>query len=97
MTVVHPVPLVRPQLPARTTTALQRVTTAVARRALPVVAASAASLVATLAAERAMRQLALNLVERLGGSAGRRPDADDAFARTVVTEITVVERIRRRA
>ena len=96
MTLIHPVPLVRAQPPARPVTALQRATTAVARRALPLVAASAASLVATLAAERALREVALNLVERLGGMPVGRPSGDD-FARTVVTEITVVERIRRRA
>ena len=99
MTVVHPVPFTHPQPPTR----LERATTAVVRRALPVVAASAASLVATLAAERAMREVAMNLVERLGAMpAGARQSGGlargfEEVARTVVTETTIVERIRRRA
>ena len=99
MTVVHPVPFTRPQPPTR----LERVTTAVVRRALPLVAASAASLVATLAAERAMREVAMNLVERLGAMpASERairglPRGFEEVARTVVTETTIVERILRRA
>lgn len=99
MTVIHPVPFARPGHPAVTApqTALQRATTAIVRRTLPVVAASAASLVATLAAERAVRQVALNLIERVGGMPVDGGRHNDDFARTVVTEITVVERIRRRA
>ena len=95
MTVIHPVPFTRPEPPTR----LERVTTAVAQRALPVVAASAASLVTTLAAERAMREVAMNLLERLGAMPeGRRLSRGfEEVARTVVTETTIVERIRRRA
>ena len=98
MTVLQPVPLPRPlpSAPVR----VDRLRAAVVRRALPVLAGSAGALIATLAAERALRQVALGAVARLGGpTAMRRATGAVAggVARTVVTEITVVERIRRRA
>ncbi|MFA7249176.1 MAG: hypothetical protein WC273_06025 [Dehalococcoidia bacterium] len=91
MTVLHPVP-VRPALPA---TRVERARNAVVRRALPVIAGSAAALVATLAAERAVREIALGAAEHLGAMSNRR--GPEAVIRTVVTEVTVIERIRRRA
>lgn len=90
MTVLHPV-----RVPAAPLTRVEQVRAAVVRRALPIVAASAAALVTTLAAERAMREIAMSAAEHLGATAGRN-DATDII-RTVFTEVTVVERIRRRA
>ena len=91
MTVLHPV-RIEPAFPV---TRARRVRDAVARRALPVLAASAGALVATLAAERALREVAMSAAEHLGATpiAARGPEA---IIRTVVTEVTVVERIRRR-
>lgn len=91
MTVVHPIPLPRPLPPTR----VERLGAAVARRALPVLAGSAAALVATLAAERAIRELALGALRGLDGSTARSGGAE--VVRTVVTEVTVIEWIRRRA
>lgn len=91
MTVLHPV-RVEPALPM---TRAQNIRAAVVRRALPVLAASAGALVATLAAERALREVAMGAAERLGANA--TPGRPTAIIRTVVTEVTVVERIRRRA
>ncbi|MSQ30615.1 MAG: hypothetical protein EXR64_01105 [Dehalococcoidia bacterium] len=91
MTVLHPVPI-RSLLPA---TRGERIRDAVVRRALPIIAGSAAALVATLAAERAVREIAMSAAGHLGGPANHR--GSEALIRTVVTEVTVVERIRRRA
>ena len=94
MTVLHPV-RVRPVLPP---TRIARVRNAVVRRALPMIAASAAALVATLAVERALRQIAMGAAGRLGTSGALTAHGGSEFAiRTVVTEVTVIERIRRRA
>lgn len=70
---------------------------AVARRLVPFVAASAATVVASMAAERALAGLAMRAV----GGAGERLIAPReraaAVRRTVVvTETTVVERLRHR-
>ncbi len=91
MTVLHPVP-VRSLLPA---TRVERIRNAVVRRALPIIAGSAAALVATLAAERAVREIAMSAAGHLGATASHR--GPEALIRTVVTEVTVIERIRRRA
>ncbi len=91
MTVLHPV-LVSPVPPP---TRVAQARAAVVRRALPVLAASAGALVATLAAERAIRKIAMGAVEHLGATTGQ--SGPEAIIRTVVTEVTVVERIRRRA
>ncbi len=90
MTVLHPV-----RIPAPPLTRVEQIRSAVVRRALPVVAGSAAALVATLAAERAVRQIAMSAAEALGARSGSGDFTD--VIRTVVTEVTVVERIRRRA
>ncbi len=96
MTVLHPV-RVRSALPV---SRVERVRDAVVRRAVPIVAASATALVATLAAERAVREIAMSAAQRLGAVDARQGTsfrgATDVI-RTVVTEVTVVERIRRRA
>ena len=70
---------------------------AVARRLLPLVATSAATVVASMAAERALAGLAMRAV----GGAGERlitpRERAAAVRRTVVvTETTVVERMRQR-
>ena len=91
MTVLHPVPI-RPLLPA---TRMERIRDAVVRRALPIIAGSAAALVATLAAERAVREIAMSAAGQLGATTN--PRGPEALIRTVVTEVTVVERIHRRA
>ena len=70
---------------------------AVARRLVPLVAASAATVVASIAAERALAGLAMRVV----GGAGERlitpRERATAVRRTVVvTETTVVERMRHR-
>jgi len=94
MTVLHPV-RVGSSLPA---TRVEQIRDAVVRRAVPIIAGSAAALVATLAAERAVREIAMSAVEHLGGPlAHPTPRGPEAIIRTVVTEVTVVERIRRRA
>lgn len=94
MTVLHPV-RVGPSLPA---TRAEQIRDAVVRRAVPIIAGSAAALVATLAAERAIREIAMGAAEHLG-ALGSTPErrGPEAIIRTVVTEVTVVERIRRRA
>lgn len=92
MTALHPVPVHATALP---TTRVERVRAAVIRRAVPVLAASAGALVATLAAERAIREIAMGAAEHLGATAQRH--GPESVIRTVVTEVTVVERIRRRA
>lgn len=70
---------------------------AVARRVVPFVAVSAAAVVASIAAERALAGLAMRAV---GGAGGRliTPRGRAAAVRrtVVVTETTVVERVRRR-
>ena len=76
-------------------TRAERVRAAVMRRAVPIVTASATALVATLAAERAIREIAMGAAERLGALPAQNATTD--VIRTVVTEITTVERIRRRA
>jgi hypothetical protein len=91
MTVLHPV-RVGSSLPA---TRVEQIRDAVVRRAVPIIAGSAAALVATLAAERAVREIAMSAAEYLGATA--TPRGPEAIIRTVVTEVTVVERIRRRA
>ncbi|MDA0301132.1 MAG: hypothetical protein O2822_01260 [Chloroflexi bacterium] len=91
MTVLHPV-RVGSALPA---TRVEQIRDAVVRRAVPIIAGSAAALVATLAAERAMREIAMSAAEHLGATAA--PRGPEGIIRTVVTEVTVVERIRRRA
>ena len=91
MTVLHPVRVGSP-LPA---TRVEQIRDAVVRRALPIIAGSAAALVATLAAERAVREIAMSAAEHLGATSS--PRGPEAIIRTVVTEVTVVERIRRRA
>ena len=90
MTVLHPV-----RVPAAPLTRVKQIRSAVVRRALPIVAGSAAALVATLAAERAVREIAMSAAEALG--ARSRPTELTDVIRTVVTEVTVVDRIRRRA
>lgn len=90
MTVLHPV-----RVPAMPVTRAERVRAAVMRRAVPIVTASATALVATLAAERAIREIAMGAAERLGPLPAQNATTD--VIRTVVTEITTVERIRRRA
>ncbi len=70
---------------------------AVARRVVPLIAASAATVVASIAAERALAGLAMRAV----GGAGERlitPHERAAAVRrtVVVTETTVVERMRHR-
>ena len=92
MTVLHPV-RVTSSVPA---TRVERLRAAVVRRALPVIAGSAASLVATLAAERALREIAMGAAERLGAAA-TPPSGAESIIRTVVTEVTVIERTLRRA
>lgn len=91
MTVLHPV-LVGSTLPV---TRVQQMRAAVVRRALPIIAGSAAALVATLAAERAVREIAMSAAEHFGATTRHR--GPEAVIRTVVTEVTVFERIRRRA
>lgn len=91
MTVLHPV-RVGAGLPV---TRVERLRDVVVRRAVPIVTASATALVATLAAERAVREIAMGAAERLGVRGGTGGSSD--VLRTVVTEVTVVERIRRRA
>ena len=94
MTVLHPV-RVEPSLPA---TRVEQIRAAVVRRALPILAGSAGALVATLAAERAMREIAMSAAEHLGAmSTPAERRGPEAIIRTVVTEVTVVERILRRA
>ena len=94
MTVLHPV-RVEPSLPA---TRVQQIRAAVVQRALPIIAGSAGALVATLAAERAIREIAMSAAEHLGAlSAPTERRGPEAIIRTVVTEVTVVERILRRA
>ncbi len=93
MTVLHPVRVGPSSLPA---TRVEQIRAAVVRRALPVLAGSAAALVSTLAAERALREIVMSATEHLGATAAAR-SGPEAIVRTVVTEITVVERIRRRA
>jgi hypothetical protein len=94
MTVLHPV-RVGSSLPA---TRVEQIRNAVVRRAVPIIAGSAAALVATLAAERAVREIAMSAAEHLGAlGAETTPRGPEAIIRTVVTEVTVVERIRRRA
>ncbi|MGE3855796.1 MAG: hypothetical protein AB7G21_02425 [Dehalococcoidia bacterium] len=93
MTVLHPV-RVGSSLPA---TRVEQIRDAVVRRAVPIIAGSAATLVATLAAERAVREIAMSAAEHLGGLAATERRGPEAIIRTVVTEVTVVERIRRRA
>lgn len=69
---------------------------AVARRLVPVVSASAATVVATVAAERALAGLALRAVGDAGSRVITPRERATAIRRTVVTEVTVVERVRRR-
>lgn len=93
MTVLHPVRVASSSLPA---TRVAQIRDAVVRRALPVLAGSAAALVSTLAAERALREIVMSATEHLGATATPRT-GPEAIIRTIVTEVTVVERIRRRA
>lgn len=87
MTTVHPIPIPRRPLPTR----VERVSAAVVRRAVPVLAGSAATLVATLAAERAIREVALGAMERFGA----REEVTTDYMRTVVTEVIVHRSLRR--
>ncbi len=92
------IPANRSLVPLRRSLPVPReVGVAVARRLLPFVAASAATVVASMAAERALAGLAMRAV----GGAGERlitpRERATAVRRTVVvTETTVVERMRQR-
>lgn len=86
-------PSTRPLPARRQTTAL---TTAV-RRALPIVAGSAAAAAVVLTAERALRAVAESALDRVRrrDPAPARPATGRRVRRTVLTEITVIERRRR--
>ncbi len=86
-------PSARPLPALRQTTALATV----ARRALPVVAGSAAAAAIVLTVERALRAVAESALDRVRrrDPAPARPATGRRVRRTVLTEITVIERRRR--
>ncbi len=89
-------PSARPLPARRQTTALATVV----RRALPVVARSAAAAAVVLTAERALRAVAESALERVRPRNGAPATPATArrtrhVRRTILTEITVIERRRR--
>ncbi len=92
------IPASRSLLPSRRLLPAPReVGLAVARRVAPIIAASAATVVASIAAERALAGLAMRAVGGAGGRLITPRERAAAVRRTVVmTETTVVERVRHR-